>query len=284
MGNYNDDRKAFSRRTKHTTSPFPMFDPVITLDVIDKVKTLIKTNDQELIDEAITSESFARLYAYYFSMKREEILKRSKTTNGEWIHYEGVSDRIRLRSDIIGKGTLWCIENRKDAKEILENGVIDIYYSYDEEKKPTIPRLAIVSSNKNIKEVRGIGHSQNIEPFMEDILERKLLSYNYNEKVNKILTNTRRLTYLTEKENYSKSDIEFLYEIKEKIGFFGYSKDERIEKLKAKRNMQKDLAYYFDCQEDEVALRKRVLKIILFVTMVISVKLMKNLIFLFLNT
>ena len=63
-----------------------MFDPVITLDVIDKVKTLIKTNDQELIDDAITSESFARLYAYYFSMKREEILKRSKTTNGEWIH------------------------------------------------------------------------------------------------------------------------------------------------------------------------------------------------------
>lgn len=49
-------------------------------------------------------------------------------------------------------------------------------------KKPTIPRLAIVSSNKNIKEVRGIGHSQNIEPFMEDILERKLLSYNYNER------------------------------------------------------------------------------------------------------
>ena len=238
MGNYNDDRKAFSRRTKHTTSPFPMFDPVITLDVIDKVKILIKTNDQELIDDAITSESFARLYAYY----------------------EGVSDRIRLRSDIIGKGTLWCIENRKDAKEILENGVIDIYYSYDEEKKPTIPRLAIVSSNKNIKEVRGIGHSQNIEPFMEDILERKLLSYDYNEKVNKILTNARRLTYLTEKETYSKSDIEFLYEIKEKIGFFGYAKDERIEKLKAKRNMQKDLAYYFDCQEDEVAITEEGIK------------------------
>ena len=218
MGNYNDDRKAFSRRTKHTTSPFPMFDPVITLDVIDKVKTLIKTNDQELIDDAITSESFARLYAYYFSMQREEILKRSKTTNGEWIHYEGVSDRIRLRSDIIGKGTLWCIENRKDAKEILENGVIDIYYSYDEEKKPTIPRLAIVSSDKNIKEVRGVEHNQNIEPFMEDILERKLLS------------------------------------------FFGYAKDERIEKLKAKRNMQKDLAYYFDCQEDEVAITKEGIK------------------------
>lgn len=260
MGNYNDDRKAFSRRTKHTTSPFPMFDPVITLDIIDKVKTLIKANDQELINEAITSESFSKLYAYYFSMKREEILKRSKTTSGEWIHYEGVNNRIRLRSDIIGKGTLWCIENRKDAKEILENGVIDIYYSYDEELKPTIPRLAIVSNDKNIKEVRGIGHSQNIEPFMEDILERKLLSYNYNEKVSKILTNARRLTYLTEKENYSKSDIEFLYEIKEKIGFFGYAKDCRIELLKGKRNMQKDLSYYFDCQEDEIAITKESIK------------------------
>ena len=48
-----------------------MFDPVITLDVIDKVKTLIKTNDQELIDDTITSESFARLYAYYFSNDSE---------------------------------------------------------------------------------------------------------------------------------------------------------------------------------------------------------------------
>ena len=260
MGNYNDDRKAFSRRTKHTTSPFPMFDPVITLDVIDKIKTLIKTNDQELINDTITSESFAKLYAYYFSMKREEILKRSKNTSGEWIHYEDVNDRIRLRSDIIGKGTLWCIENRKDAKEVLENGVIDVYYSYDEELKPTIPRLAIVSSDKNIKEVRGIGHSQNIEPFMEDILERKLLSYNYNEKVNKTLINARRLTYLTEKENYSKSDIEFLYEIKEKIGFFGYAKDWRIEQLKNKRNMQKDLAYYFDCQEEEIAITEESIK------------------------
>ncbi len=260
MGNYNDDRKAFSRRTKHTTSPFPMFDPVITLDVIDKIKTLIKTNDQELINDTITSESFAKLYAYYFSMKREEILKRSKTTSGEWIHYEGVNDRIRLRSDIIGKGTLWCIENRKDAKEVLENGVIDVYYSYDEELKPTIPRLAIVSNDKNIKEVREIGHSQNIEPFMEDILERKLLSYNYNEKVNKTLINARRLTYLTEKENYSKSDIEFLYEIKEKIGFFGYAKDWRIEQLKNKRNMQKDLAYYFDCQEEEIAITEESIK------------------------
>ena len=53
---------------------------------------------------------------------------------------------------------------------------------------------------KNIKEVRGIEHNQNIEPFMEDILERKLLSYNYNVKVNKTLTNIRRLTYLTEKK------------------------------------------------------------------------------------
>lgn len=260
IGNYNDDRKAFSRRTKHTTSPFPMFDPMITLDIIDKIKTLIKTNDQELINNTITSESFAKLYAYYFSMKREEIFKRNSDTRGEWVHYEGVSDRIRLRNDIIGKGTLWCVENRKDAKEILENGVIDIYYSYDEELKPTIPRLAIVSSNKNIKEVRGIGHSQNIEPFMEDILERKLLSYNYNEKVNKTLINARRLTYLTEKENYSKNDIEFLYEIKENIGFFGYAKDGRIEQLKSKRNMQKDLAYYFECREEEIAITEESIK------------------------
>lgn len=260
MGNYNDDRKAFSRRTRHTTSPFPMFDPVITLDIIDKIKALIKTNDQELIKDTVQSESFAKLYAYYFSMKREEVLKRNKTTKGEWIRYQGEKDRIRLRSDIIGKGTLWCIENRKDAKEILENGIIDIYYSYDELSKPTIPRLAIVSNNKNIKEVRGIEHSQNIEPFMEDILERKLLSYNHNEKVNKTLVNARRLTYLTEKENYSKSDIEFLYEIKEKIGFFGYAKDSRIESLKSKRNMKKDLAYYFNCQENEVAITKEELK------------------------
>lgn len=86
MGNYNDDRKAFSRRTKHTTSPFPMFDPVITLDVIDKVKTLIKTNDQELIDEAITSESFADDFMLTTFMKKREIYKRSRLYKGEWFN------------------------------------------------------------------------------------------------------------------------------------------------------------------------------------------------------
>ena len=89
MGNYNDDRKAFSRRTKHTTSPFPMFDPVITLDVIDKVKTLIKTNDQELIDDAITSESFARLYAYYFDCQEDEVAITKEGIKDNTICYYG---------------------------------------------------------------------------------------------------------------------------------------------------------------------------------------------------
>ena len=41
----------------------------------------------------------------------------------------------------------------------------------------------IVSSNKNIKEVRGIGHSQNIEPFMEEVLpeSREEKYYDYSD-------------------------------------------------------------------------------------------------------
>lgn len=256
MGNYNEQRKAFSRRTKHTTSPFPMFDSAITLNIIDKIKLLIKTDDKELINEAINSESFAKLYAYYFSEKREKILRDAIKNSGEWVHYEGLKDRVKLRKDIIGKGTLWCIENREDVKQLLENDVIDIYFSYDENNRPTNLRLAIVSNNKNIKEIRGIEHNQNIEPAMLEILKRKLLSYNQTEKVQEIINASRKLTLLTEKENYTKSDIEFLYEIREKIGFFGYGKDERIEFLKSKRNVKADLAYYFDCNIEKIALTR----------------------------
>lgn len=257
MGNYNEQRKTFSRRTKHTTSPFPMFDATITLNIIDKIKLLIKTDDKELIDEALNNESFAKLYAYYFSKKREQILQGVIKNNGEWFHYEGLKNRVKLRKDIIGKGTLWCIENREDVRRILENDVIDIYFSNDENDEPTKPRLAIVSNNNVIKEIRGIEHNQNVEPAMLEILERKLLSYNQTEKIQKIINDSRRLTILAEKENYTKEDIEFLYEIKEKIGFFGYGKDERIELLKNKRDIKVDLAYYFDCGVDEIALTKK---------------------------
>ena len=51
-----------------------MFDATITLNIIDKIKLLIKTDDKELIDEALNNESFAKLYAYYFSKKRKTLL------------------------------------------------------------------------------------------------------------------------------------------------------------------------------------------------------------------
>ncbi len=188
MGNYDERRKTFSRRTKHTTSPFPMFDAAITLNIIDKIKLLIKTDDKKLMSEAINKESFAKLYAYYFTQKREHLFQDTVKTHGEWIHYEGLDDQVKLRKDIIGKGTLWCIENREDIKQLLTNDTIDIYFSYDANNRPTNPRLAIVSNNKNIKEIRGIERNQAVEVVMLEILEQRLLSYNQTEQLQEIIT------------------------------------------------------------------------------------------------
>ena len=115
-----------------------MFDAAITLNIIDKIKLLIKTDDKKLMSEAINKESFAKLYAYYFyKKKREHLFQDTVKTHGEWIHYEGLDDQVKLRKDIIGKGTLWCIENREDIKQLLTNDTIDIYFSYDANNRPT---------------------------------------------------------------------------------------------------------------------------------------------------
>ena len=52
----------------------------------------------------------------------------------------------------------------------------------------------------------------------------------------------------------TKEELRFLYEIDHKIEGFGYDKDPRIEEIISKRNIKKDLAYIFDCKEEEVCL------------------------------
>ena len=52
----------------------------------------------------------------------------------------------------------------------------------------------------------------------------------------------------------TKEELRLLYEIDNNIEEFGYEKDSRIEQIINKRNIKRDLAYIFDCKEEEICL------------------------------
>ena len=57
-------------------------------------------------------------------------------------------------------------------------------------------------------------------------------------------------------EELTKEELMFLYEIEEKIEGFGWQKDPRIDEIRSKRNIKKDVATIYNVEENEVALRK----------------------------
>ena len=53
------------------------------------------------------------------------------------------SDHMKLVKSLEGKDTGWCTAGASTAKTQLEGGDFYLYYSYDSEGNPTIPRIAI---------------------------------------------------------------------------------------------------------------------------------------------
>lgn len=109
-----------------------------------------------------------------------------------------------------------------------------------------------------IGEVRGILPHQQMEPQMNEILQKKLWEFGpeadkYRKKSEdmKLLTALEKKT--TEGQVLSKDELIFLYEINSSIEGFGYQKDPRIEELREVRNRQEDIKVMCDCPPEKIA-------------------------------
>ena len=188
-----------------------------------------------------------------------------KDTEGIWIKYKG-----RDNSESLQK--LFKEKSINFRKIDFKNDNIYIYYTKDDKENYTEPRIIIAIDNSyDIECVIGIGLNQGIENSMASIVEEKIQSFPGNEKYKKIAHDITLLAKLEYKTNnnmkLTKKELKFLYEIDSKIEcyFYDYQNfyyfyechnirycDPRIIEIRNKRNVKKDLAYVFDCKEENI--------------------------------
>jgi hypothetical protein len=178
-------------------------------------------------------------------------------TEGVWRKFDQHSDSHELVATIRGKGTGWCTAGENTAHHQLEGGDFYIFYSQDYNQQPTIPRIAIRMDEGKIAEVRGVAHKQNLDPYMGEVLEKKLEEFPDKEEYLKKEKDMKQLTDIDTKtkkgEKLTKDELAFLYEIDAPITYFGYEKDPRIKELRDARDTDADLPIIFDCAPKDIA-------------------------------
>ncbi len=283
LGNYDEKEKKFNERTKTTTVPYPHLDAYalsIVLDIViskyekrtAEIFEIIPPEERKELEELRKQENFNLLYSWALEyIKKLKLPKeRLPIINGQWKVYKEGSNPKELTADLRKFPTGWCIASEATAENYLFHSDVYIYYSLDAENKPTIPRVAVVYNHKTqrITEIRGIAESQNLDEYIAPVVERSLKEgIKIEEKTIKLLgaenylkatQDMKKLAAIYTKyrrgEDLTNEELEFLYEIDELIKSFGYENDPRINEIIRSRNIKKDLAKIFGCQENQITL------------------------------
>jgi len=258
---------SFSRRDETTTSPFPTINPralALTIGVMEEKlaqKGLPKTEREEvenistlLNDEEfkhlLTSESFSKLYTQFLIEQPEYSSEGLKETRGVWKKYEQGSEPDELVASIEGYPLEWCTANPGTARSQLADGDFYVYYSIDSDNNPTIPRVAIRMDGDDIGEVRGIAPSQELDPYISDVVSEKMEEFPDGADYQKKAADMKRLTEIEDRhkigQELSPEDLKFLYQLDGMIQGFGYLNDPRIRKIIYARDVIADLNSIFE--------------------------------------
>ncbi|KKQ17891.1 MAG: hypothetical protein US31_C0014G0027 [Berkelbacteria bacterium GW2011_GWA1_36_9] len=265
MGGFDKERHAFSKRSKGTTKPFPDLNREALAYVLDAMEKKyedrsidsLEGEEKEQFEKLLTSENFAKLYAWAIEKVTPASVEQITITDGQWVKYDQNSDHLPLVQSLQGHGTGWCTAGESTAKTQLEGGDFYVFYSHDQEGKSTIPRVAIRMQGDQIGEVRGIASEQNLDPYINNVVSRKLEEFPDGKTYEKKVDNMRFLTGIERKvkagQELNKDDLIFLYEINSKIEGFGYQRDPRIEELRKERNPKADTPIVMECFPEEIA-------------------------------
>ena len=258
LNKFDKEKQEFGKRSKTTTEPYIELNREVLAKVYDTIVKVMGSTEEisEEVSKALEhGESFKKLYEYYLT--NTGYVNRGENTDGIWIKYEQGDNYKPLWESLQEKNTGWCTAGEETAKVQLSNGDFYVYYTKDQNGEYTEPRLAIRMDGKvKIGEVRGVGKNQNIEECMMPIIAKKLDEFPDKKQYLKKVHDMEYLTKIDQKVKdnleLTKEELEFLYEIKNKIEGFGYEEDPRIEEIKKRRNIKKDYAVIFDCKEENI--------------------------------
>ena len=258
IGKFDKKKGDFTKRTDSTVTPFIEINPEILgqmYNILSKAINKKELTEQE--EQALSNgESFKKLYKYFLVGNYKEN-ENKEEIKGVWIKYEQGDNYKALWESLQGKNTGWCTAGEETCKVQVQEGDFYVYYTYDKEGKPTNPRIAIRMDGKNIiGEIRGIDSNQNLEAEMLPILNEKLNEFSDKAKYLKKEHDMSLLTKIDKKvqnkEDLTKEELRFLYEIDNKIEGFGWQKDPRVKQIIGKRNIKKDFSIIFEVKEEEI--------------------------------
>jgi len=280
LGDYDKDKGEFTKRSPGSFRLFPEIDrgalgyvqdmieasknPQI-LERLRRAQEAVGTPKDQLITKEKAAKfanlSFAKQYAEGIKQAGEITPEMRKETRGKWVKYQKGTDPTALWASLQNKGTAWCTKGFATAETQLKGGDFYVYYTYDKQGKPTIPRIAIRMQGESIAEVRGVAdNEQNLEANMVDIAEKKMNELPGADKYRKASADMKQLTEINKKvkanQELTKEDLIFLYEINEKIQGFGYQEDLRIEEIRKTRDLKQDLANIFNCSKNQISTTK----------------------------
>ena len=263
LGTYDKKEGTFTKRTKNTVAPFCDLNRealAMSIDLVTRMLEKEEISDKDL-EVLVKTGSFSKIYTYILTKVLNDNKNIVKRNIGQWKKYNQGSDHMELVRSLQGYNTGWCTAGESTAKTQLQAGDFYVYYTLDENNEYKIPRIAIRMEGNKIGEIRGIAKDQNIESEMEEVLEEKLKEFPDKEEYYKKVSDMKELTKIYKKhqnkEELSKEELTFLYEIKQKIKGFGYEEDPRIEEIKNERGRKKkDLALIFECDESRIALKE----------------------------
>ncbi len=266
MGGFDKEKHVFSKRSKGTTKPFPDLNREALAYVLDAVEKKyqgkldldnLEGEKREKFEKILSTGNFAKLYAWAIEEVTPSSVEQTQNTEGKWVRYDQNSDHMPLVESLQGHGTGWCTAGESTAHVQLSGGDFYVYYSIDQDGNPIIPRAAIRMEGDNIGEVRGIAEEQNIDPYINDIVQKKLHEFPdgeiYEKKVSDMQILTEIARKVSEKEELTKDELVFLYEIDSKIQGFGYHEDPRIQELREGRIVEADAPIVLECLPDEIA-------------------------------
>lgn len=258
LSKYDSTTGTFGNRDKSTVTPFPELNREALALVADSVLKFLNKNSQEEIKDPellklLPGLNFGKLYGYM--LRRFDLGKRGgfRTDQGVWVVYPQGLDYKPLVESLAGRNTGWCTAGEATAKAQLAMGDFHVYYSLDENGEPVIPRVAVRMQGTEVAEIRGVAEGQNLDSQISQsgIVSAKMKEFGAKaERFQRRDHDMRLLTAIEAKHKaniiLSKDELVFLYEMNRQIEGFGYSKDPRIEEIKAQRDAKADVVVIFD--------------------------------------